>query len=358
MITLRNVTKVYRENGKNKYIIKNVNLELPSNTNIAILGVKSSGRTTLLKLLSGIDHPSSGSIDSDDTFSWIVGSVQGFKMGISIRQNIKFVGRIYGKNPEEIQNLIKEIATFADVGKYMDEPMKDAPQPLKFKIAFKLSLSFDFDYFVVDDGMAVVGAKKAFKARSRAVFQERLKHSNLLMVTNVIAEVRELCDICLVLKDNKLYRFNDIEDGIMLYRQMIKYQPPLTQSLIEGRIYCNDGKVFKNVDLAAIHYKVRPISILQALNINKGTHVLLGKIFRQENKPKQTFQMWPYIVPLKTVLSSDGIIFSSTLQATRFYKDWGFKGKMEDSHIGEVLKYNKGYSEILKINFYYLSEYK
>ena len=358
MITLENVTKIYRENGKNKYIAKKASFVIPSNKNVAILGAKGSGRTSVLKMLSGMSHPSSGSIDSDKTFSWILGSMAGFKPSISIRQNITFVGRIYGKNIEEISEIIDYIISFTEVEKYMDQPMKEAPIPLRMKVAFALSLSFDFDYMVVDNRIGVGEAGEQFRLASRAALQEKLTRSNLLLVTSTIGDVRDLCDACIVLDAGKLEYFNDVEDGIMAYRKIIKYQPPLLdQPQVKKRICCEDGQVFENVDLVALHYKVKALSVLQALNFNQGSHLFLKKVFWLENEKKRPFHIWPYTIPAKTLLASDGLIFSDTIQATTFYKARGFKDKIDDKHIKEILLKSQGYSEILKIQFFHISEY-
>ena len=356
MITLDNVTKFYIEHGKKKYIVKNSSLVIPDSVNVAILGQKGAGRTTLLKMLAGIDFPTSGTIVSNNTFSWTVGQVTGFKMEITIRQNIKFVGRIYGKSKDEITKIIAEVQNFSEMGDYLDKPMKESLPPMRQQIAFGLSLAFDFDYLLVDNMFAVTAGSEAFRVKSKAALRQKMKSGNVLMVTHSIADIEDVCDVCVVMDKETLHYFDDLQEGILFYKKCSGFAPPLAQKAVQGTIYCEDGNSFKNINLAAKHYKVRPLSILQALNENSGSHVYLKKVFWDENGSKRAFQNWFYTREQETLISSDGVIFRNVVEASRFYRNSSPEAKLDKDHVRIVLQEKNGYSEALDVTFSYLSE--
>ena len=358
MITLNNVTKFYMEHGKKKYIVKNSSLEIPDDVSIAILGKKGSGRTTLLRMLGGIDFPSIGTITSNNTFSWLFAQQAGFKLAMSGRQNIKFVGRIYNKSEDEITKMIADVQDFSELGDYIDKPMEKYPMPLKIQFAFGLSLFFDFDYILLDNMLSVIASSDSFRVKSQKALREKIKHCNVLLASNSIPDIREICDATIVIDQEKLHYFDNVEAGITYYQKMIGLTALQSQKAIKGMVYCEDGKTFQNIDLAAIHYKVKPISIMQAINFNKGSHVYLKKVFWGEKGSLAPFQNWSDTKVKETVICSDGIIFEDALEASKFYMDRNPNKKISINHVATVLKEHKGQSKVLDIKFTYLSEYK
>ena len=347
MIKLVNATKYYKTQAENKYILKNVNLEIPSDVNVGILGKNGSGKSTLLKMLAGIDYTSSGDILSDKTFSWVMGLAKGLQPAMTGRQNVKFVCRIYGKTEEQIRNIANKVKAFSELEDYFDMPIELYSSGMKSRLSFGLILSFDFDYLIVDEVLSVGDA--SFKNKTRNALKDKMFHSNILMVSHSMDELRELCDVGILVDSGNVTYFDDIEDAINAYNTMSKVKAK--------KIHSSDGSVFDGISDIVKHYKVKPKSVQQALNANNGSHVFLKKVFWLEGTDEPKYQEWHNSVANKTIIASDGIIFSSSKEAYNFYNEKHPKLNLEAEHIDNVLK-DDNFSKKLKLKFEYLSEYK
>jgi len=347
MIKLINATKYYKTQGKNKYILKNTNLEIPSDKNIGILGRNGSGKSTLLRMLGGIDFTTSGDIVSDKTFSWVMGLSKGLQPAMTGRQNVKFVCRIYGKDEEQIREISNYVKEFSELGDYFDMPIKLYSNGMKSRLSFSLSLAFDFDYLIIDEILSVGDA--SFKKKSENALKNKMKKCNILIVSHSMDTLRNLCDVGIVLHEGVVTYYDHIEDAIQSYNRLNKAP--------SKKILCSDGAIFDNIKDAAKHYGVKPKSIQQAMTQNNGSNVFLKKVFWFEGTQKPEFQEWQNVVENETIIASDGIIFSSSKEAYYFYADLHKGIKLEPDHIEKVLL-KDGKSDKLKINFKYLSEYK
>lgn len=345
MIKLINATKYYKTENENKYILKNVTLEIPSGVNIGILGKNGAGKSTLLKMLAGIDFPSSGEIVSDKSFSWVMGLTKGIQPFMTGRQNVKFICRIYGKSEAEIKKIASHVKEFSELEDYFEMPINSYSSGMKSRLSFAMSLAFEFDYLIIDEILSVGDA--SFKQKSQKALQDKMQKCNILIVSHSIETLRELCDAGLIVNDGKLSYYDDIEDAISSYNNINKVE--------NKKILSSDGSTFDTINDVAIHYKVRPKSVLQAINQNNGSHQFLRKVFWYENTKEPKFQNWQN-VKNGMIITSNGIVFNSSKEAYAFYAE-AFKNiTLEKNHIDEVLS-NDGFSDKLKIRFYYLSEY-
>lgn len=345
MIKLINATKYYKTQNENKYILKNVTLEIPSGVNIGILGKNGAGKSTLLKMLAGIDFPTSGEIVSDKSFSWVMGLTKGIQPFMTGRQNVKFICRIYGKSEEQIKKIAMHVKEFSELGDYFEMPISSYSSGMKSRLSFAMSLAFDFDYLIIDEILSVGDA--SFKKKSQKALQDKMQKCNILIVSHSMETLRELCDAGLIVDDGKLYYYEHIEDAIQSYNSINKVEAK--------KIISSDGSIFDNLRDAARHYKVHPTSIRQALNQNNGSHHFLKKVFWYEGTTGSKFQNWQNIKE-GMLIASNGMVFSSSKEAYYFFKEALKNVEFEEDHIDKVLL-EDGVSDKLKVKFYYLSEY-
>lgn len=215
MIKLISVTKSYRTNQGRKYIFRDLNAEIPSGKSVAIIGKNGAGKSTLMRLLGGQDAPDKGKIITDKSISWPVGLSGGFQGSLSGRQNVKFVARVYGAEGERMAQVVRYVQEFADIGDYFDQPVNTYSSGMRGRVAFGLSLAFDFDYYLVDEAMSVGDAH--FKRKATEAFEQRIGRAHVLLVTHGMSQVRSLCDMVLLLKGGKLIAYDDVEEGIAAY---------------------------------------------------------------------------------------------------------------------------------------------
>ena len=215
MFELRNVTKSYLTPKGRRYIFRNLSLSIPPGKNIGLIGRNGAGKSTLMRLLGGADVPDSGTIVTDRSISWPVGLTGGFQGSMSGRDNIKFVCRVYGAEGEAMREKIRYVQEFAEIGSWLDEPIKTYSSGMRSRVAFGLSMVFDFDYYLIDEVMSVGDAQ--FKRKCARVFREKLKKSNVVLVSHSMPEIKKLCDIVLLVKDGEIQIFDDVTEGIRAY---------------------------------------------------------------------------------------------------------------------------------------------
>lgn len=215
MFELRNVTKSYLTPNGRRYVFRNLSLAIPPGKNIGLIGRNGAGKSTLMRLLGGADVPDSGTIVTDRSISWPIGLTGGFQGSMSGRDNIKFVCRIYGATGEAMREKIRYVQEFAEIGDWIDEPIKTYSSGMRSRVAFGLSMAFDFDYYLIDEVMSVGDAQ--FKRKCADVFREKLQKSNVVLVTHAMQEVEKLCDIVLLVRDGGIQVYEDVAEGIRAY---------------------------------------------------------------------------------------------------------------------------------------------
>jgi len=216
MIELRNVSKSYRTANGRHYVFRDLSLTIPPDKNVALIGRNGAGKSTLMRLLGGLDTPDSGRIVTDRSISWPVGLSGGFQGSLTGRQNAKFVCRIYGAQGEAMRRAIQYVEDFADIGEYFDLPVKSYSSGMRARVAFGMSLAFDFDYYLVDEAFSVGDAH--FRVKAIQEFKAKIGAANLIFVSHDMEQVRKMCNIVLLVQNNMIEQFDHVEDGIAKYR--------------------------------------------------------------------------------------------------------------------------------------------
>ncbi len=215
MIELKSVTKSYLTNRGRQYVFRDLSFTIPEKKNVALIGKNGSGKSTLMRLLGGLDTPDSGRISISGSVSWPVGLSGGFQGSLTGRQNVKFVCRIYGAEGDSMRRVLDYVIAFAELGPYFDLPVKTYSSGMRARLAFGLSLAFDFDYYLVDEAMSVGDAQ--FKKKASKEFKKKMGQANMILVTHGMSQVREFCDVVLYLKGGTVTLYEDVEQGISAY---------------------------------------------------------------------------------------------------------------------------------------------
>lgn len=219
MIHIDNVTKSYLTSKGRKFVFRNLSLSLPSNKNIALIGRNGAGKSTLMRLLGGQDVPDSGKIVTTNSISWPVGLSGGFQGSMTGRQNVKFVARVQGAQSESLRKVVKFVEEFAEIGEYFDLPVNTYSSGMRGRVAFGLSLAFNFDYYLVDEAISVGDAH--FREKAQHLFSERTGKSKLILVTHGMGQVRKMCDYVVLLRSGGVVeQYDDVEKGIAAYQSL------------------------------------------------------------------------------------------------------------------------------------------
>ena len=219
MIELKSLSKSYVTPKGRHYVFKNLDAVLPENKSVALLGKNGAGKSTLLRIIGGMDFADSGRVITNKTISWPVALSGGFQGSLTARQNVRFVARLYVNTLEEVEFIVNYVEEFSEIGKYFDMPMRSYSSGMRSRVAFGLSMAFNFDYYLLDEVGAVGDA--AFKRKSQKILNELKENSNIIMVSHNLNELTENCDVAFLVSDGKAEYFDDVKEAIEVYKKNV-----------------------------------------------------------------------------------------------------------------------------------------
>jgi capsular polysaccharide transport system ATP-binding protein len=217
MISVQNVSKSYMTLNGRKVVFRDLSFDIPTEVNVGLIGRNGAGKSTLMRLVSAVDLPDTGKIVSNGRLSWPVGLRTGMQKNLTGRDNVKFVCRIQGVRGAEMQEKIRYVEEFADIGAYFDQPISMYSSGMNARVAFGTSMAFDFDYYLIDEVMSVGDA--TFKRKSRKVFTERLQKSKLILVSHNMNLISRMCDVVVHLDEGKAIVYENVRKGIAAYKR-------------------------------------------------------------------------------------------------------------------------------------------
>ena len=219
MIVVDDVYKRYRtKQGLGKWVLQGVSFSIPPNLNIGLIGRNGAGKSTLLRLLGGIDTPTRGMIRRQCRVSWPMGFGGGLQGSLTGRQNVKFVCRIHGHD-DYLQDRIRYIENFADLGQAFDEPVNTYSSGMKSRLQFALSLAFEFDVYISDEVTST--GDSAFKKKALEAFKALAGRASLITVSHAEGTLKDFCSAGIWLSKGKAYWFDSIDDALKQYKKSL-----------------------------------------------------------------------------------------------------------------------------------------
>lgn len=216
MIEFQDVFKYYKTERHRKVVLNGLSLAIDSTRSYGLLGKNGAGKSTFLKLVAGTELPNSGRIRRKARLSWPLGFAGGFHPKMTGRENIQFVARIYGADVRRVTDFV---ADFAEIGSYIDAPVRTYSSGMQARLAFGLSMAIEFDCYLVDEITAVGDAR--FQLRCARAFAERRKTSGMIMISHDMGTIKTYCDVGMILVDGEMQVFDQVDDAIETYRKMV-----------------------------------------------------------------------------------------------------------------------------------------
>ena len=221
MIEVKNLTKSYVHKGKRVKIFEDISFRVERGESVALLGRNGAGKSTLLRILGGIDLPDSGTINADVSISWPVGLVGGFQGSLSGRENVIFVSKIYaGNEPDVIQEKVRRVEEFAELGAYYDRPFKTYSSGMRSRVTFGLSMAFDFDVYLMDE-VSSAGDER-FRKRSRERLEDLNQKADFMLVDHNLWGLKFHCNRALLLHNGALIEYDDLDEAIASHKRLLE----------------------------------------------------------------------------------------------------------------------------------------
>lgn len=212
MIRLNGVSFSYRAGGP---VFSGLDLEIPSDRRVAVLGHKESGKSTLVSLLAGLVAPSSGRIDRHCRLSFPGGFQGGFRLTHSGRQNIMFAANIYDADPLEVLHFVRAVTGLGDA---LEGPLRSLSFQNRVSLSYALTYALPFDTYLFDNTIASVGSGlPEFQSRCRQMYEGRTRDAGSIVATRQPRTAEQFCDCAFVIRGGDLVYFETVRDAITVF---------------------------------------------------------------------------------------------------------------------------------------------
>lgn len=211
-VGLRVVNVSRQFHGASKPLFSNLSFSLKRDGRLAILGRNGQGKSSLIRMLGGIDRPSDGYIDWSMTTSWPIGFGGGFQGSLTGLDNVRFLARLYGRDYEDLRDRVDD---FAELGSALRRPVKHYSSGMRARLAFGLSLAIEFDCYLIDELVAVGDARFQRKCQEE-LFQHRA-HRAFLMASHDVNLIASYCDKALIIESGRAKMFEDVQEAVEVY---------------------------------------------------------------------------------------------------------------------------------------------
>ena len=186
---------------------------------VAFLGDNGAGKSTALKIITGVLYPTHGHVTVHGRVSALLELSAGFDSQLTGRENIAFRGQLWGLSNQQIKELEPDIIDFADLGDYIDQPMRTYSSGMKARLGFAFASSIQPDILIVDEALSVGDKRFKKKCLKRIHTIMSDSHVTVLFVTHSSASAKEFCERGIVLeKGNNIFE-SDIKSAIEFYEK-------------------------------------------------------------------------------------------------------------------------------------------
>jgi ABC-type polysaccharide/polyol phosphate transport system, ATPase component len=237
-ISVQDVTKIYRlydkpidrlleamsitkkTYHKKFFALDKISFEIEKGTTVGIIGTNGSGKSTILKIITGVLNPSSGNVEVEGNISALLELGAGFNMDYTGIENIYMNGTMMGFGREEMEKKLPEILEFADIGDFVHQPVKTYSSGMFVRLAFALAINVEPEILIVDEALSV--GDVFFQAKCYKKMDEiRQKGTTILMVTHDMGSVIKYCDKVILLNKGSFVAEGKAGEIVDLYKKIL-----------------------------------------------------------------------------------------------------------------------------------------
>jgi capsular polysaccharide transport system ATP-binding protein len=195
-----------------KQVLKGIDFDVKLGEHVGFLGRNGAGKTTFIKLIGGVEMPTSGKIRRQMSVSWPLGFGGGFQGSLTGYDNARFIARIYGREYSDLRDFVED---FSELGAQLKMPVKTYSSGMRARLAFALSLAIEFDCYLIDE-VIMVGDQNFHKKCHYELFEKRRDRA-LIFASHSAELVREFCNRALVLHEGQGTIYTDVNEALDVY---------------------------------------------------------------------------------------------------------------------------------------------
>src|SRR5919206_1023442 len=202
------------------WALQDINLDVEAGTTLGIVGRNGAGKSTLLSIISGVLQPTTGEVEVEGRISAIFGIGTGFNPLFTGRENAMLSGLILGIEYEEMLERFPAIEAFADLGEFMDQPVKTYSSGMRGRLGFAVAVNVEPDVLVIDEALSAGDA--AFKKKAiQRMYDLRESGSTVLFVSHSMGMVKRFCTEAMLLHRGRLLTKGNPEEVVERYEELI-----------------------------------------------------------------------------------------------------------------------------------------
>ncbi|WP_146588277.1 ABC transporter ATP-binding protein [Puniceibacterium confluentis] len=213
MLEFDNVSKSFWTGSQRKVILDRASFRVDLGESLGILAPNGTGKTTMIRMMAGLEKPDEGEIRRTCRVSFPLGFMGGVISKHSAMENSRFIARLYGLDPDYVESFCRWLC---GLGEYFDQPLGTYSSGMRSRFTFSLMLALDFDIYLIDEGMPN-STDVEFNRKAGDILAERLRTTTIIIVSHQPAILEKFARKAAVLMDGRLHMFETLEEAKQLY---------------------------------------------------------------------------------------------------------------------------------------------
>jgi capsular polysaccharide transport system ATP-binding protein len=215
-LVLSNISKTFPiHHGRDKrLILDDISFVVHPGERWGIMGSNGAGKSTLIQIISGSLRADAGTVHRGMAVSWPLAFGGAFQPGLTGRDNARLIARVYGV---DVKETVEKVQDFAELGIYLDEPVKSYSSGMSSRLSFAISMAVEFDCYLVDEVISVGDAR--FNRRCEDELKRRSNNA-LILVSHHVDLIRSNCDHVAILENGRLRVIDDLDEAVNYYTNM------------------------------------------------------------------------------------------------------------------------------------------
>lgn len=311
------------------WVLSNISFQVKPGEAVGIVGINGAGKSTLLKMITGTTQPTAGRIQLEGQVAALLELGMGFHPEFSGRQNVFMAGQLLGMSIEELNSLMPAIEAFAEIGEYMDQPVRTYSSGMQMRLAFSVATARRPDILIVDEALSVGDAYFQHKSFDR-IREFRKAGTTLLIVSHDRQAIQTICDRALLLDHGRLALEGAPEEVMDFFSAMIaeREQSTIRQerladnrvrtisgtgeaSVVDVVLLSQDGKAIEVIETGA------PVTLRVTVEINRDIERLVLGFMIKDRMGQAIYGINTHRIhrPLVNLKAGERAVFSYSFDA-------------------------------------------